>query len=428
MARAPANAALALGALVTACNVPLPHRSAGAGPLPDAASGMDGSAACGRGVFVVEEGVNYDSTNVALLSLTGGVLQGSVASSATASVGLTAPLSGDVVPPTGRLSGHEIVLIDHAQGTNRIVFVDIESAAATRRFLPVGTGFWSNPYDYAPVSPAKAYVPRYGENDSPGAQPFDTGSDLLIVNPSSLSITGSIDLRTALGKDSSHATANPASAVVVGDRTFVLLATLTAFAGVFPSRVVAVDNETDTITDVLVLDGFENCSGLGVSPSQKALAVFCSGSGSIQTSPTALDGSGVVLVDVNATPAVAKTFLAADLGKNRVGFYGDFSSENALVFQTFGYDDVDTGSSSKDALLRLDIETGEHQLLLDGPPFSIGGIACDAACGACFVADSDRMGGVVHRYALDPSGRLSGDRLIKAEQDVGLPPRTLGKF
>ena len=42
-------------------------------------------------------------------------------------VGLTAPLSGDVVLPTMPVAGTEIVLVDSAQGSSSIVWVDAKT-------------------------------------------------------------------------------------------------------------------------------------------------------------------------------------------------------------------------------------------------------------------------------------------------------------
>jgi hypothetical protein len=425
------TSSLAAGAAVIAlagCNVPVRHGGGGVGTL-DAAGGMDGSAGseCGRGVVVVEQGPDYLSTNVALLANDGSVLQGSLASSATSSVGLTAPLSGDVVPPTAAADSGEVVVVDRGAGASRLVWVDL--ATAKRRVLPVDTGFDSNPQDYAQISATKAYVPRYGQNRSPGEMPFDSGSDLLIVDPTALTITGSIDLRPVVDEASTHTLPDAAKTVVLGSRAYALLSVLSASpdsSANASSRLVTVDVESDAIQGVLSLDGFEDCAGLAVSPDRKNIAVFCSGGGNIQASPTELAGSGVVVVDITSTPAIEKSFRAADLGQNRVGFFGDYSSDASLVFQTFGYTDVSTGASSKDTLVRLDLASGQNAILLDGTPFSIGGIAC--TCGACFVADSDRQGGVVHRFSVDGRGALSNDRPIKVERDPGLLPRTLGKF
>jgi hypothetical protein len=414
---------------LAACNVPVRHGGAGVGTLTrgDAAGAMDGSAGsvCGRGVVVVEQGPDYLSTNVALLANDGSVLQGSLASSATSSVGLTAPLTGDVVPPTAAAHGSEIVLVDRGAGASRLVWVDL--ATAKRRILPVDTGFASYPQDFAQVSATKAYVPRYGQNPSAGKVPFDSGSDLLVVDPMAQAITGSIDLRSAVDEAGTHVLPDAMKAVVVGPRAFVLLAALSSDSSAnTSSRLVTVDVATDAITDVLTLEGFEDCAGLAVSPDETALAVLCSGAGNIQTSPTELTGSGLAVIDVNAAPVVVKSFRAADLGQNRIGFSGDYSGDTSLVFQTFGYSDVSTGAEAKDTLVRLDLTSGRNEVLLDGAPFSLGGIAC--RCGACFVADSDRQGGVVHRFAVDDAGALSNDRPKKVERDPGLRPRTLGKF
>jgi hypothetical protein len=412
----------------SACNVNAPHLTGGISSFDAAAPASDGSTArCDRGVFVIEQGPDYQSTNVAVLAMDGTVLQESIASSATDSVGLTAPLSGDVVPPTEPVPGDEIVLVDRAMGASRLVWVDLKTAA--RRVLPVDTGFSPNPQDYAQVSLNKGYVPRYAQNAQPGKQPFDGGSDLLVVDPSEMTITGSIDLRPALGKHAAAAQPDAVHVVVVGKRAFVLLEVLGAdLSASAPSRLVTIDVTTDAITDVLALDGFQNCAGLMASPLSSSLGVLCSGGGDIQQSPGSLDGSGVVVVDITATPVVKSSYRAADLGENRIGFSGDYAGASAILFQTFGYSDLSGASVSKDTLVRLDLESGQADLVLDGAPFSLGGVACDVACGSCFVADSDRTGGVVHRLAVDAMGRVSDDRSIKAERAVGLAPRTLGKF
>lgn len=424
---------LFFAALVSsACNVNTPRRPAGiesfdASEQRDAVASDGSTVHCGRGVFVIEQGPDYQSTNVAVLATDGTVLQESIASSATNSVGLTAPLSGDVVPPTNSIPGDEIVLVDRAMGAERLVWVELKTAA--RRVLPVDTGFASNPQDYVQIGLSKGYVPRYGHNAEPGRQPFDSGSDLLIVDPSKMTITGSIDLRPALGKQAAGAQPDAVQVVIVGERAYVLLEVLANdFSASAPSRLVTVDVTTDGITDVLTLDGFHNCAGLMVSPLSTALGILCSGGGNIQASPTNLDGSGVVVVDITATPVIQTSYRAADFGENRVGFSGDYASASTILFQTFGYSDLSGATVSKDALVRLNLESGQAEVELVGDPFSLGGIACDIACGACFVADSDHQGGVVHRFTVDTMGRMSNDRAIKAESTFGLAPRTLGKF
>jgi hypothetical protein len=113
-----------------------------------------------------------------------------------------------------------------------------------------------------------------------------------------------------------------------------------------------------------------------------------------------------------------------------VGFFAAFSSRTSLVLQTFGFDDPASGKSADDTVVRLDLTSGATTVVLRSAsePFTLGGIACDTPCGACFITDAKRMGGVVHRFAIDAAGWLSGDELIKVETDPGLPPRYVGLF
>jgi hypothetical protein len=419
---------------VSGCNVPEPPTPSGsvrvdaAAPPGDAATRVDGEGprSCGRGFVVVEEPDDYASTNVALVAEDGRVLAESIASSATASVGLTAPLSGDVVAPTAIARGGQIVLVD--RGASRIVWVDIETAE--KRELSVGEGFYANPHDYAEISQAKAYVTRFGSNRVPGKQPFDRGNDVLVVDPSVPSITGSIDVTSALGSDVSGALPRPDRLVVVGARAFVLLGALPAdFSVSVPSRVVTIDTTADSITDVLTLDGFANCAGIALSPTGKELSVLCSGKID-PNAPSDLTGSGIARVDVTSTPRVTKAWKAADLGPGPVGFSADYATPSALVFQTFGHFAPDGSAAVDDTVARIDLETGHVETTLKsaGVPFTLGGIACDALCRVCFATDAGRQGGVVHRFAVDDQGRLGDDRAVKVETRIGLPPRYVGRF
>jgi hypothetical protein len=261
--------------LVVGCNVPLPKGSRGA-HLGDAAAGDGGEpGACSRAVVVTES--DYMSTNVALLGLDGTVLAPSVTSSATGAVGLVAPLSGDVVTPTMPVRGAELVLVDSAQSSSRIVWVDPETAA--KRELSVATGFWSDPRDYAEVAPGKAYVPRYNANPAPGKVPFDAGNDVLVLDVARGSIVRSIDVSDALGPDGAKALPDADKIVLAGERAYVLLGALPRdFSGAqVSSRLVAIDTTRDEVTSVTVLDGLLDCAGLVLSPDAKQLAGLCSG-------------------------------------------------------------------------------------------------------------------------------------------------------
>jgi hypothetical protein len=414
------------------CNVPDPPKPTGgvhvdaAVPPGDAATGVDGSAAatCGRGVVVVE---GYGSTNVGLVAEDGRVLSGSFASSRTTSVGLAAPLSGDVVPPTMPVNGDRIVLLDRT--ASRIVWVDVANPD-NRTELSVGPGgFYANPHDYAEISATKAYVTRYASNPVPGQQPFDRGSDVLVVDPSAPSIVGAIDVTSALGSDAARALPRPDLIVFTGSRAIVLLGALPLdFSVGVPSRLVAIDTTTDTMTDVLTLDGFANCTGLALSPTKTEVIVLCSGNIADPYAPSDLTGSGVVRVDVKSGLRVSQKFPGADLGPGPAGFFAAYATPSTLVFPTFGYLNQDQSTGRADTLIQLDLEAGTKTTLLTGAAFTLGGVACDPLCRTCFAADAGLDGGVVHRFTVDDHGGLVGDQPIKVERSIGLPPRYVGRF
>jgi hypothetical protein len=408
------------------CNVPEPPRSHGI--EGDASTFLDAGAAsaCSRAVIVAES--DYASTNVAVLAPSGAVLTDSIASSATSSVGLAAPLSGDVVLPTMPVRGSEVVLVDRGKDAGRILWVDPRTTA--RRELSVATGFYSNPHDYVAISRTRAYVTRYEANPTPGREPFDAGNDVLVIDPTKPSIEASIDLTPALGSNAARALPRPDKIVVVGGRAFVLLGvTSGTFATTAASRIAVLDTATDRVGDVVALDGFEGCFGLALAPSGKELAVLCGGKDVRDEATRDLSKSGVVLVDVTGSPKVSKSFRAADFGDGPVGFFGAYAAPRSLLFQTFGYN-ATSGASADDLLVQLDLDAGTSSVVLRsaGEAFTLGGVTCDLGCGACFAADAKRQGGVVHRFDVDGAGALGSDRLIKPETRPGLPARYLGLF
>src|SRR5258708_24973637 len=115
-------------ALLTACGVRTPATNTG-GAHNDAGP-------CGRGVAVVTS--DYMSWSVSLLDLEGNVISPSVISSASATTGLSAPLSGDVVLPSTPAHGDTLVLIDSYRASI-LTWVDVKSGAV-RGQLSVSTG------------------------------------------------------------------------------------------------------------------------------------------------------------------------------------------------------------------------------------------------------------------------------------------------
>jgi len=381
---------------------------------------------CGRGLLVVES--DYQSSNVSLLDFEGQVLSESLLSSSTESSGFGVRLSGDVVPPSALQNGSAVVLIDrYPAGVLR--FVDLATARVTAE-LSVATGFRSNPQDYLPLTAERAYVTRYETNASPGRQDWDAGGDVLIVDPSVPAITGRIDLSQALEGEPSQFSAHPARLLNVSGRIFVLLA---AYANDYSSgaasRLVELDPATDSLLSTLVLDGLRGCTTLAVSPDERELAVACTGD-DLRSSQPKLEGSGLALLDIARTPRLTRRFEATELGSAPLGFGVAYAAQEGLLFSTLGHFDDSGALAAEDSLRRLDTASGQVEELLqsEGEPFTLGGAYCAVSCGVCFATDAKRAGGSVLRFAVDAGGNFGAPTPIRAETQVGLPPRYLGAF
>ncbi|MBN2192994.1 MAG: hypothetical protein JW751_09275 [Polyangiaceae bacterium] len=420
---------IAIG-MVTACDVPVrdPGRN-GLTPAGGAGATEQGEAAteaeCTRGFAVVNS--DYQSASVALLDRAGGGLTPLLISSGSVAPELSAALGGDVVLPTERAGGDNLVLIDRYPASV-LTWVDLETTRVSGQ-LAVATGFMANPHDYVALAPNRAYVTRFESNPAPGAEPFDAGGDLLVVDPSVPAITGRIDLSAALADEPAGYLPHPDRAVRVGERVLVLLAGYSAdYTTSAMARIVAVDGRTDSIDEVLVLDGIHGCSGLAMSPDASELSLACSGEWGGDGTPD-LDTSALVRVRTTSPLAELARTSAEELGGDPVGMSVSYASRSHLVFTTLGRFADAAGPAADDALLELDLESGEHHVLLRSAsaPFTLGDVRCDPVCGVCMAADAGREGGVVHHFTVDDAG-LGEKTMIEIDDGVGLPPRWVGTF
>ncbi len=381
---------------------------------------------CGRGLVVVES--DYQSTNVSLLGFSGTVLSPSLASSSVESGGFDLGLSGDVVPPGSAVTGPDVLLIDRTP-VGVLRFVDLASASISSE-LPVGTGFSANPHDYLALGEHKAYVARYESNFNPGQQPWDQGGDILLVDPALTTITGRIDLTPAMAGEAAQFTPHPARLALVNGRAFALLASYASdYLSATTSRLVELDPNTDSIVSTLLLDGFEGCDEFAVSPAGTELAVACTGADTLSDDPSNAF-AGVALVDITGTPALSNRFSAALFGSNPIGFAIDYIAQGSLLFGTLGHFDESMAVAALDSLLELDTASGAFQEVLQSQsqPFTLGDVRCAPECGACFLADAERSGGSVLRFAIGASAALGAPNAIRVETQIGLPPRYLGVF
>jgi hypothetical protein len=382
---------------------------------------------CGRGLIVVES--DYQSSNVSLLGFDGSVLSPSLVSSSAQAGGFALSLGGDAAPPFSAVAGPNVVIIDRTP-KGVLHFVDVATAQLLSD-LPVGTGFSANPHDYLKLSEHKAYVPRYDTNPNPGAQPSDGGGDILLVDPSVPAITGRIDLAQAMAGEPAQFTPNPSLVVqTAAGRVFTLLASFANdYQSATVSRLVELDPSSDSILSTLLLDGLKGCDALALSPDETELAVACTGGDTLSHDPS-ITASGLALVDISAAPALARHVPASVFGASPLGFSVAYAAPNVLIFGTLGHLDDSGAVAALDSLVRLDSTSGafDEVLTSQSQPFTLGDVRCVPACGACFAADAERSGGSVLRFALDDAGNLGAPSEIRAEAQIGLPPRYLGAF
>ena len=261
-----------------------------------------------------------------------------------------------------------------------------------------------------------------------GNEPFDEGSDVLLIDPSAAEITGRIDLGPAMAGEASAYLPRADRAVLIGERAYVLLGSYSSdMLDSAPSRVVSIDPLTDELDEVLVLDGLHGCAGMTVAPGSPELAIACSGRW--EGSVAAIAHSGVVRVAVAGGMQELQRYPASSFGEGAVGAGISYASPGRLLFVTFGRFAAGETPAADDTLIELDLESGQAHVLLRSAetPFTLGDVRCSSACEACFVTDAARSGGVVHRFDVTAGG-LSGRRTIKVEQNIGLPPRQLGGF
>jgi hypothetical protein len=402
-------------ALLLGCNVTAASTTGGA-DLPERGD-------CPRGLAVVSN--DFLSSEIALLDPTGAVKSSAFLSSAsTAATDLAAPLSGDIGVATSRSRPGELVVIDRF-GTDVLTFVDTRTAVV-RAQLPIGTGFEANPQDYLELNEHQALVPRLGENTTPGRQPFDTGSDLLVVDPS---IPAIVDAWPLPRKDGYLP--NPVAVMLLRDDVLVTLHHARAnFSGMAEGELVAFSTADQRLRYRLPLSGLVNCGRAELSPSGDILAVACSAYLDRKGAAPEPATSGLVLLNARLDPPVELArFAALDLVQGPIQSSVEFVSERVLLFKT----QTAVGAEHDNQLFSLDLETGTATLLATaaraqgglGFGIAFGGMSCGASCGdPCFVADRSR--GKLLRF------RVHGDDLT-ADADValegaGLPPADVTPF
>ncbi len=416
------GARFALGLLSLAaasCNVSTVGEDTGGVPQGHA----DG---CPAGVTVVL--TDFLSTQIALSSLEGKTQSESFMSTGSKNTaGLAFALSGDVVVPSEAPASGAIVLIDRF-GTNVLTFADPETAEVWSQ-LEVGTGFDSNPQDYLEVGEGVAFLTRYGENRSPDREPFDSGSDVLVLDVSDLReprITGSIRMPSV-----SSLPPRPGSMTRVGDQVIVTLERLSLdFKTTGETMYVGVSIESHEVLWQKTLSGLKGCGRVTPSPNGERLAVACMAA--IDPTGTAKNLSESALLLFEPRPdgmREIERFTAEELAGEPLQSRAAFASDTLMLFST----QTPTGNDATNRLLSLDLTSGKTNVLatarLDpetgGKGIVYSDITCAPGCSdVCLMADADR--GVLQRVRVGADDSLTMLEPVRVEDRVGLPPRSIG--
>lgn len=397
--------------LGVACEVPDP-------PPSDGGIDDDGDP-CGPGLVVVSS--DYQSTSVAFVRWDGEVASPHVLSSGSTESALSAPLSGDVVTPTMESGTGETVLVDRYPASV-LTWVRTDDGVPARQ-LSVRTGFAANAQDWIAVADGKGYASRYQANPDPGREPFDAGSDVLIIDPRTPAIVGRIGFEGVLDVDDADLVPSPGRMVLAGDLLLVLLSVYSAdFTRSGEGRVAVIDTASDAVLAVHRVPGMRGCNALALAPSGDRVAVGCSGTFGGGATPT-LDDAGLVELALDDGAVTARVAASDGLGRPP-GFSVAYASDRVLLAPTTGQLAGGGASPVQDAVFVVPLDGAGATRLLDGvEPFSIGEVRCAPACDACFITDAGRH--VLHRVALT-DGHPALDAEVRIDDGIGLPPRYLG--
>src|SRR5262249_30557388 len=124
-------------------------------------------------------------------------------------------LMGDVVLPSTPQIGGWITTIDRELGA--LTWGDVKTGAPLQR-LPMGWDVALTMQAYVETSPHKASVPVLDPDLPAGLPPAEKGNNIVIVDPTAVATTGTIDLTPAMAGEDPQFYAHPGRAALVGNR------------------------------------------------------------------------------------------------------------------------------------------------------------------------------------------------------------------
>jgi hypothetical protein len=420
--------ALALS-LLSGCQLPSAAKGTGGvnGDATTSGRNEDAATSCPLGVVAQLGDPTYQSSQIALTALDGAVLSASFVSTASAQTdGLAFALSGDTALPTTAPNSGRIVIIDR-YGTNVITWLNVADAKAQAQ-LPVGTGFESNPQDYLELDDHRALVSRWGINGNPNQQPFDSGSDALVIDTLVPKIVSSIALPSH-----DNLPPRPTSFTWVGTSVAVILQRMSEdFSTYGDGEIVRIDPNSLQIVQDLTLAGVSNCGRLVPLPDQSGFGLACTGPLDGNGSAADVSRSALVLLDVDSSGQLVERsrINAADLTNEPLQADCDFASASLALVKT----QTPLGGSTNNRLIAVDLSSKATEVLAEAHPgadgtgqgITYGSLLCAPGCSSlCLLADADV--GVIRRF--DTTARPFTEKPpINVTPSIGLLPRQLSHF
>lgn len=135
-------------------------------------------------------------------------------------------------------------------GGDSVQMIDPALSYTTPLEAELSTGNGSNPQDIALIGPDKAYVSRL-------ASP-----EVMIIDPSSMEETGSIDLSAMVKQGDLDGSPEPYRMLVHGNFVYLILQHLNQFVPFTPGEIVVIDTATDTVTGTITLSNLNPFSDL----------------------------------------------------------------------------------------------------------------------------------------------------------------------
>jgi DNA-binding beta-propeller fold protein YncE len=234
-------------------------------------------------------------------------------------------------------------------GVDSIQIIDPEADFTTPADAELSVGNGTDPHDIVFINATKAYVSRY------------KSAELLIINPTTLQLRGSIDLTDRI-KTGDGDGAPESHLMLFHDGLVYLLLQHLDFtdapqdipAKVAPGEVVILDPATDTVVEVLVLNGENPFSDIVFSPALNRILV--SSVGALED----FDDGGIEAINPN-TRTVERRFRVTEaaLGGNITHF--------GIVSATKGFAVV-LGRGFRNTLVTFNPTTGTRLATIFRPP------------------------------------------------------------